>query len=106
MNEYPPHLRPVVDELRRLVRQAAPDASEIVKWNHIVFQQGGDVCYLAPARDHVTFGFFRGASLADPEGLLEGTGKWMRHVKVRSPGDLRKREYRALVEQAANLPRM
>ena len=32
---------------------------------------------------HVNVGFFRGAELADPAGLLEGTGKYMRHVKVR-----------------------
>lgn len=34
---------------------------------------------------HVNVGFFRGAELADPAGLLEGTGKFMRHVKLK-PG--------------------
>lgn len=34
---------------------------------------------------HVNVGFFRGAELPDPTGLLEGTGKFMRHVKIR-PG--------------------
>lgn len=34
---------------------------------------------------HVNVGFFRGAELPDPSGLLEGTGKFMRHVKIR-PG--------------------
>jgi hypothetical protein len=34
---------------------------------------------------HVNVGFFRGAEIADPDGLLEGTGKFMRHVKLR-PG--------------------
>lgn len=34
---------------------------------------------------HVSVGFFRGAELADPKGLLEGTGKFMRHVKL-GPG--------------------
>lgn len=34
---------------------------------------------------HVNVGFFRGAELDDPDGLLEGTGKFMRHVKLR-PG--------------------
>jgi hypothetical protein len=34
---------------------------------------------------HVNVGFFRGAELADPDRLLEGTGKFMRHVKLR-PG--------------------
>jgi hypothetical protein len=34
---------------------------------------------------HVNVGFFRGAELDDPASLLEGTGKFMRHVKLR-PG--------------------
>ncbi len=34
---------------------------------------------------HVNVGFFQGASLPDPGGLLEGSGKYMRHVKLR-PG--------------------
>lgn len=41
--------------------------------------------YVAAFRAHVNVGFFRGAELADPAGLLEGTGKRMRHVKLR-PG--------------------
>lgn len=36
---------------------------------------------------HVNVGFFRGAEIADPSGLLEGTGKFMRHVKLR-PADV------------------
>lgn len=35
---------------------------------------------------HVNVGFFHGATLPDPSGLLEGSGKYMRHVKLR-PGD-------------------
>jgi hypothetical protein len=34
---------------------------------------------------HVNIGFFRGASLPDPAGLLQGDGKYMRHVKLK-PG--------------------
>lgn len=34
---------------------------------------------------HVNVGFFRGAEFTDPAGLLEGTGRFMRHVKLR-PG--------------------
>jgi hypothetical protein len=39
--------------------------------------------YVNAFKDHVNVGFFRGARIADPEGLLEGTGKLMRHVKLR-----------------------
>jgi Domain of unknown function (DU1801) len=38
--------------------------------------------YLMPQTDYVNLGFYHGASLKDPEGLLEGTGKGLRHVKV------------------------
>jgi len=41
--------------------------------------------YVNVFRAHVNVGFFHGASLPDPAGLLQGTGKHMRHVKVR-PG--------------------
>jgi hypothetical protein len=39
--------------------------------------------YVNAFRAHVNVGFFHGAVLADPAGLLEGTGKRMRHVKLR-----------------------
>jgi len=39
--------------------------------------------YVNAFSDHVNVGFFHGAMLDDPAGLLEGTGKRMRHVKVR-----------------------
>ena len=41
--------------------------------------------YVNAFTDHVNVGFFRGAELPDARGLLEGTGKFMRHVKLR-PG--------------------
>jgi hypothetical protein len=37
---------------------------------------------------HVNVGFFRGAEMADPDGLLEGTGRFMRHVKLSPTRDL------------------
>ena len=37
---------------------------------------------------HVNVGFFRGAELSDPSHLLEGTGKFMRHVKLRPGSDV------------------
>jgi len=49
----------------------------------------------------VTFGFLFGTSLPDPEGLLEGTGKNMRHVKVHTMEDLEQKGLRNLVQAAA-----
>jgi hypothetical protein len=61
--------------------------------------------YFMTAKKHITFGFHRGTSLTDPHGLLEGTGKNLRHVKLRKMEDLRKEGLRELVEEAARLNR-
>ncbi|HET6470839.1 MAG TPA: DUF1801 domain-containing protein [Pseudomonadales bacterium] len=49
---------------------------------------------------HVNVGFFRGAALADPTRLLEGAGKFMRHVKVRPYVDVDDAALTQLVETA------
>lgn len=41
-----------------------------------------------PSETHVNVGFFRGAEIADPGRLLDGTGKFMRHVKLRPERDV------------------
>lgn len=46
---------------------------------------GTALAYVAVYTSHVNVGFFQGAELPDPHGLLEGTGKYMRHVKLK-PG--------------------
>jgi hypothetical protein len=49
---------------------------------------------------HVNVGFFRGAEIADPQGLLEGTGKFMRHVKLRPDRDIDETALTTLVRTA------
>lgn len=49
---------------------------------------------------HVNVGFFRGAELADPAQLLEGTGNYMRHVKLRPKSDIDARALIKLVDVA------
>jgi len=49
---------------------------------------------------HVNVGFFRGAEINDPSGLLEGTGKFMRHVKLRPDVDTDERALKKLIETA------
>jgi hypothetical protein len=63
--------------------------------------RGGDnVVYLACQPKYATFGFNNGAELRDADGLLEGTGKSMRHVKVPSLDDELRKRLRALLEEA------
>jgi len=56
--------------------------------------------YIMPKSDYVNLGFFHGSSLTDPGTLLEGTGKKMRHVKVRSIEEVKNPALRELVLEA------
>jgi hypothetical protein len=56
--------------------------------------------YVNAFKSHANVGFFYGAMLADPAGLLEGTGKRMRHVKLRPGKDLNDEALRDLIVAA------
>jgi uncharacterized protein DUF1801 len=63
-----------------------------------------NICLIVVYRDHVNLMFPRGVDLKDPRGLLEGSGKAMRHVKMLSVGDVDRPGVRALVSQAKKRP--
>ena len=56
--------------------------------------------YVNVFTSHVNVGFFQGASLPDPAGLLQGTGKFMRHVKLRPGTDMNASALSKLIELA------
>lgn len=63
------------DDVRELMHDGYPTACV----------EDAPFAYVGVFKNHVNVGFFYGAELEDPAGLLEGTGKRMRHVKLR-PG--------------------
>lgn len=78
-----PWQRAVIGRLLAVAERAAPRATLSIKWAQPVFEQSGPFAFIKVARAHVTFGFWRGAELKDPKGLLEG-GDVMKHIKIRS----------------------
>lgn len=99
--KIPAPLKAVAAQLRRIVRSAAPAASEAIKWGTPVFEHRGMLCYIRAQSAYVTLGFYeQGIHLADPKGLLEGTGDNMRHVKVRSAAEVHADLYTKWVKQA------
>jgi len=93
--------------LRELVLTEAPEAEEIlysVYAQVIVFKlsgrKRGAFCYVAAYAYHVNLGFYFGAELPDPHGVLKGTGKKMRHIRFDSPEDLRHRYLRTYISSA------
>ena len=97
-------LREVAQGVRQLMRKTVPSVRESVNpWKMPTFESNGPMCFFTIGKSHVTFGFLRATSLPDPEKLLEGTGKNLRHVKLRSPEDLRNPTLKKLIKAAARL---
>ena len=97
-------LLPVGKGLRRLMKKTVAGVKESVNpWKIPTFESNGPMCFFMVGKNHVTFGFLRGTALVDPKGLLEGTGKSLRHVKLRTVEDLKKPELKKLIVEAVKL---
>jgi hypothetical protein len=101
LKDQSPKNQAIIRGLRRLVKRVEPGLSETVKWGNGCWVGGsGPVAYVYSAPDHVQFGFFRGSSLQDPKGLLQGKGEYVRHTKVRQPSGIDERSFASLLRQA------
>ncbi len=98
-----PPRKEIVQALRRLVLETGSDLDETVKWRNPTYTRKGNVGWLIIYRDHVDLGFFHGTDLPDPKKLLEGTGKGLRHVKIRDVKDIRPSDLKPLLRAAIAL---
>lgn len=97
-----PKNRSIIRALRGFVERVEPELSEAVKWgNGCWIGSNGPVAYVYSDAEYVQFGFFRGSSLRDPKGLLEGKGQYVRHIKIRAPAEIDERAFALLLAQAA-----
>ena len=100
-------LRPVAVALREAIMRLHPEVSEVVRLGERAATFGvgpkkmsEGYAYILPHSRWINLGFFRGASLPDHEGLLEGTGAAMRHVKIHSLEEARRPEVLTLLAAA------
>ena len=103
VSEHDPAIRQIAEALRTVILGVDPELRESVKWGNPVYEKTGKVLYLSATERYVTLGFFDGASLADPQGRIEGSGRRMRHVKVRALEDIDAEQVEAWVGQAVAL---
>jgi hypothetical protein len=97
-------LRGVAKFVRALVKNTAADCEEYVSpWKTPAFDSNGPLCVFVMGKEHLTLAFLRGAALPDAEKLLEGTGKGVRHVKLRSLADVKRPGVKKLIAEAAKL---
>ena len=88
---YSPQVREIAVKAREVILSVVPDATEKVYpgWKVIQYAIGADMksvfAAISPQRERVNLGLAKGVDLPDPDGLLEGDGKDIRHVKLTSP---------------------
>lgn len=100
-------LRPIMEALVVMIRNIDSEACEVVRMGDkaITFGLGPKkmsegYVYIMPQLKWVNLGFYKGADLEDPEGLLEGRGKKLRHIKIHSLEAVDSRGVRDLVGRA------
>ena len=107
---YPAEVRELAMRARELMRELLPDAAEeidtkppLLGYTYRPGTYKGLILAIMPQKSYVNVVFSKGVELLelDPAGLLEGTGKVARHVKVRDVDRLDHPQLRALVTAAA-----
>ena len=102
---FDPRVRDLAARTRALIFDVYPEVVEVLWPRQNVAGYGvgpkkmsEHFCYIALYDDHVNLGFNQGAELPDPDGLLEGPGKVLRHTKIAEPEDLEDPAVRRLLE--------
>jgi hypothetical protein len=106
---YDPSVRKIALKARKLIKATIPKSIEQLDLSSKIIAYGYDRTYkglvsaIAPQKTYVNLMFAKGASLPDPEKLLEGTGKLARHIKLRTVDDVDKPGVKALLETAVKV---
>lgn len=88
-------------EMREIVLSICPRADEKIMYGGLVFFFDGEMfAGLFLNKHHVTLEFSKGFIMKDPHGFLEGTGKYRRHLKIKTMEDVIKKDVRFFVKQA------
>lgn len=102
---HSPEVRRLVENLRDFALRVGPDLEEEVKlgWKNITYKGKGVVFAIQPYSKYVSLHFYKGVQLSDPQGVLEGGGKTLRHIKIHKPEDIRQEILTPLAKEAIHL---
>ena len=88
-------------ELREMVFKIYPQAQERMMYGGIMFSMNSeDFCGLFVRKNHISLEFSYGIGMKDPKKLLEGTGKFRRHLKFKNNMDIKNKDVTFFVKQA------
>jgi len=101
LTEGPIELRSIAQKWFVRMQQCGDDVRELMHDGcPVACVEDAPFGYVNSFKNHVNVGFFYGAVLADPAGLLEGSGKRMRHVKLRRGPELNTAALHDLIDAA------
>lgn len=114
VSQSDPGVAALARQAQALIETVMPDVVNVAwpKQNIIGYGVGPkkmseQFCYIAVLKDRINLGFYYGADLDDPENLLEGTGKALRHIKISEMEQLENPAVRDLVTAASqHLPKL
>lgn len=101
-----PDRHALVQAIRQAILAVAPNATERVMYGGILFSAPTQCCGVFAYAEHVSLEFGRGRELNDPHGVLEGQGKFRRHIKLRTLADIAAKHLAEHVRQAVELERL
>ncbi|MAU01044.1 MAG: hypothetical protein CL608_28195 [Anaerolineaceae bacterium] len=109
-----PDVADLARQAKTLIQDVMPDVVEVVWLNQRISGYGvgpkkmsEQFCYIAIFKERINLGFYYGSDLPDPQNLLEGSGKSLRHIKISRREQLENPALRDLVEAASNhLPKL
>jgi hypothetical protein len=78
----------IMEVLRQLIHQEVRSVREDFKWSRPVFSTDKDIAYFKTAKAYVTFGFMQAEKIKEGLHFLEGTGKDMRHIKIKKVSEI------------------
>jgi hypothetical protein len=90
----------VLQKLREIVFNVNPKTNERIMYGGIMFSLNDDFGGIFVRKNHISFEFGNGFTMNDPDKLLEGKGKFRRHLKIRSLSDIDDKKVEFFVKQS------
>jgi hypothetical protein len=98
-----PDVHTLAQAARAMIRSVIPNADERMMYGGILFSAPEDFCGVFAYSAHVSIEFGKGAQMKDAHGVLEGNGKFRRHIKLRSTADIESKHLKEYVRQAQRI---
>jgi hypothetical protein len=97
--------RPTVERLIDVILDALPNVQHEMKWGRLTFTLEDDwhhwICAISPTKKAVKLVIHKGGLLADPLGVMEGEGRYSRHIPFRSPDQVDRDLMARILREAA-----